>query len=317
MVATPPEPWSKKVGSGIGAGMDRSGIALRRSMRRAHLLAHALAHHLAKERERREPLNAHGWFDDDAGSARAQAQRCGVREIQARGAGRALPGACRPQAGGPLECPAHGGEARLVFAGGADRVRPAVWRRPCSSAWTRPPTAHFALAVTEHRTRHVPGAIEKLRPIVDLRSLAMQGIMSPEELSLCGQARALAQWHENARCCGHCGGTTLVKDGGLAAQVLGLRPGMVPAHRSGRDHADHRRQPLPAGARAPLRRQDVLDARRLHRARRGHRARRAPRGDGGDRHQGGRGQLTTRASRGPSRTPSCWAASAGPRPPRS
>jgi len=73
---------------------------------------------------------------------------------------------------------------------------------------------HFALAVTEHRTRNVPGAIEKLRPIVDLRSLAMQGVMPPEELSLCGQARALAQWHENARCCGHCGGTTLVKDGG-------------------------------------------------------------------------------------------------------
>ena len=73
---------------------------------------------------------------------------------------------------------------------------------------------YFAVAVTEHRTRHVPNAIEKLRPIVDLRSLAMQGAMSPEELSLCGQARALAQWHENARCCGHCGGTTLVKDGG-------------------------------------------------------------------------------------------------------
>ena len=32
--------------------------------------------------------------------------------------------------------------------------------------------------------------------------------------TLRGQARALAQWHENARCCGHCGGTTLVKDGG-------------------------------------------------------------------------------------------------------
>jgi NAD+ diphosphatase len=74
--------------------------------------------------------------------------------------------------------------------------------------------AHFAVPVTEHRTRHAPGALEMLRPIVDLRSLAMQGIMPPEELSLCGQARALAQWHENARCCGHCGGTTLVKDGG-------------------------------------------------------------------------------------------------------
>jgi NAD+ diphosphatase len=77
---------------------------------------------------------------------------------------------------------------------------------------------HFALAVMEHRTRHVPGAVEKLRPIVDLRSLAMQGVMSPEELSLCGQARALAQWHENARHCGHCGGLTLVKDGGWRRQ---------------------------------------------------------------------------------------------------
>jgi NAD+ diphosphatase len=73
---------------------------------------------------------------------------------------------------------------------------------------------HFVLAVSEHRTRHVPGAVEKLRPIVDLRSLAMQGAMPPEELSLCGMARALAQWHENARCCGHCGGQTRVKDGG-------------------------------------------------------------------------------------------------------
>ena len=73
---------------------------------------------------------------------------------------------------------------------------------------------HFVLAVTEHRTRHLPGAIEKLRPIVDLRSLAMQGAMPPEELSLCGMARALSQWHENARHCGHCGGQTRIKDGG-------------------------------------------------------------------------------------------------------
>lgn len=75
-------------------------------------------------------------------------------------------------------------------------------------------TGYFALAVNEHRTRHIPGAIEKLRPIVDLRSLAMQGVMSPEELSLCGQARALAAWHDNARCCGRCGSNTRSKDGG-------------------------------------------------------------------------------------------------------
>lgn len=72
----------------------------------------------------------------------------------------------------------------------------------------------FALAYSEHRTRHSPLALELLRPIVDLRSLAMQGTMDPEELSLVGQAKALAHWHENARCCGRCGGTTLFNDGG-------------------------------------------------------------------------------------------------------
>ena len=75
-------------------------------------------------------------------------------------------------------------------------------------------TPYFAVGVTEHRTSHAPGALDYLRPIVDLRTLAMQGVMSPEDLSLAGQAKALVQWHENARCCGRCGGTTLIKDGG-------------------------------------------------------------------------------------------------------
>ncbi|MCL4766234.1 MAG: NAD(+) diphosphatase [Hyphomicrobiaceae bacterium] len=79
-----------------------------------------------------------------------------------------------------------------------------------------PPTGggRFAVAVTEHRARNAPGGLEVMRPIVDLRSLAMQGVLPPEELSLLGLAKALAAWHENTRCCGHCGGTTLVKDGG-------------------------------------------------------------------------------------------------------
>ena len=72
----------------------------------------------------------------------------------------------------------------------------------------------FAVAVTEHRARNAPGGLEMMRPIVDLRSLAMQGVLPPEELSLLGLAKALAAWHENTRCCGHCGGTTLIKDGG-------------------------------------------------------------------------------------------------------
>ena len=72
----------------------------------------------------------------------------------------------------------------------------------------------FAIATTEHRVRHTPGAADLMRPIVDLRTLAMQGIMAPDDMSLVGQAKALTHWHENTRCCGHCGGTTQIKDGG-------------------------------------------------------------------------------------------------------
>jgi NAD+ diphosphatase len=74
--------------------------------------------------------------------------------------------------------------------------------------------AHFALAITDHVARATPGAVQFLRPAVDLRSLAMQGALSSEELSLAGQARALAQWHDNARCCGRCGSLLRIKDGG-------------------------------------------------------------------------------------------------------
>ena len=74
--------------------------------------------------------------------------------------------------------------------------------------------ARFALSVSEHRARANPEAAMAMHPMVDLRSLAMQGAMSHEDLSLFGMALALSQWHENARHCGHCGGTTDVKDGG-------------------------------------------------------------------------------------------------------
>lgn len=73
---------------------------------------------------------------------------------------------------------------------------------------------HFALAFSDHRVRTAPDAITMLRPAVDLRSLAMQGVLPSEDLSLAGQARALAAWHDNARHCGHCGGTNQIKDGG-------------------------------------------------------------------------------------------------------
>ncbi|WP_072393036.1 NAD(+) diphosphatase [Hyphomicrobium sp. CS1BSMeth3] len=74
--------------------------------------------------------------------------------------------------------------------------------------------AYFAIAIADHLARATPDVVQYFRPAVDLRTLAMQGVLTPEDQSLAGQARALAQWHENARCCGKCGSATKVKDGG-------------------------------------------------------------------------------------------------------
>ena len=75
-------------------------------------------------------------------------------------------------------------------------------------------TGRFALPITEHLARHAPGARGVLDPFVDIRSLANQGVMAPEELSLVGQASALANWHHNTRCCGRCGGSMQNREGG-------------------------------------------------------------------------------------------------------
>jgi NAD+ diphosphatase len=80
---------------------------------------------------------------------------------------------------------------------------------------------HFAIAIPEQKARTIPGAAEWLQPAVDLRSLAMQGALTPDELSLAGQARALGQWHENCRCCGKCGAPTAIKDAGWRRKCTG------------------------------------------------------------------------------------------------
>ena len=72
----------------------------------------------------------------------------------------------------------------------------------------------FAAAISEHRAVAAPGGPFSVRPYVDLRTLMVQDQLGPEELSIAGAARALAEWHANSRHCGHCGSATDVKDGG-------------------------------------------------------------------------------------------------------
>ncbi len=74
--------------------------------------------------------------------------------------------------------------------------------------------AQFAVIITEHFARHAPDAGDRLMPTIDLRSLASQGVMDGTELGLAAQAVGLKNWHEEQRCCGRCGGSMSMKNGG-------------------------------------------------------------------------------------------------------
>lgn len=74
--------------------------------------------------------------------------------------------------------------------------------------------AIFAIALSQAQMAATPGGGDALKPLVDLRSLAMQGALCPQDLSLAGCARALAAWHAANRCCGRCGAHTSAKDAG-------------------------------------------------------------------------------------------------------
>ena len=74
--------------------------------------------------------------------------------------------------------------------------------------------AIFAVSLNEAQARAVPGGMDAMKPLVDLRSLALQGALSPPDLSLAGMARALSAWHDIARHCGRCGESTKSFDAG-------------------------------------------------------------------------------------------------------
>jgi len=86
----------------------------------------------------------------------------------------------------------------------------------------------FALALGEVEVQHAPDAMQILFPMVDLRSLAMQGIMGHEDLSLFGMAKSLDHWHQNARFCGSCGSENIIGDGGWRRKCTGCGKDQFP-----------------------------------------------------------------------------------------
>jgi NAD+ diphosphatase len=76
-------------------------------------------------------------------------------------------------------------------------------------------------------------AAEEMKPFVDLRSLALQGVLSEAELLAASQARALMGWISINRCCTRCGGLVRSADAGwrrhCGACGLDAHPRMDPA----------------------------------------------------------------------------------------
>ena len=72
----------------------------------------------------------------------------------------------------------------------------------------------FACNLAPAQSANRTAELETLKPLVDLRSLALQGVLESAELLVAAQARSILHWHSVNRCCGRCGGQTHATDGG-------------------------------------------------------------------------------------------------------
>ena len=74
--------------------------------------------------------------------------------------------------------------------------------------------AVFACNIQPYQIVPASTTLEALKPLVDLRSLAVQGVLRDDELMIAAQARALLGWHALNRCCVRCGSGVCATDGG-------------------------------------------------------------------------------------------------------
>jgi len=71
---------------------------------------------------------------------------------------------------------------------------------------------HFAHAIPVSRIDEIKGNADFI--VVDLRSIALQGLVPPEDLSALATAKALLFWHERHRFCANCGQPTKLAQAG-------------------------------------------------------------------------------------------------------
>jgi len=78
----------------------------------------------------------------------------------------------------------------------------------------------FAVTLTAEEAGRTDPLQRAMNPAVDLRSLATQGALVPDDLSLLGEAKALAGWHDANAFCGRCGHASTFADGGWKRTCL-------------------------------------------------------------------------------------------------
>ncbi len=72
----------------------------------------------------------------------------------------------------------------------------------------------FACNFQPYQIAHASAAVDALKPLVDLRSLALQGVLTDAELLIASQARSILGWRAVNRCCGRCGARLRAMEGG-------------------------------------------------------------------------------------------------------
>lgn len=91
----------------------------------------------------------------------------------------------------------------------------------------------FACNFLPVQTAQAEATLEEMKPLVDLRSLALQGVLGEAELLAASQERALMGWISINRCCTRCGGLVRSADAGwrrhCGACGLDAHPRMDPA----------------------------------------------------------------------------------------
>ena len=134
-----------------------------------------------------------------------------------------------------------------------------------------------------------PPAAEKLLgrddvAVTELRGMAMQGAVPPDQLSAIAMAKSMVGWHQRHGFCANCGARTAMKDGGWKRECPSCKaehfprtdPVVIMLVTSGDKCLLGRQKQFPA--------RDVFVPRRLRRSRRDHRGRGPARDFRGIRH---------------------------------